>query len=849
MNPEGPDHGSRTWQIAGVPGLRWLVWMTLAGICAERAVRNLWPAWCALLATYVVRKVAPLVPIEFAASAWIVPAAATALLCIWGIVRLRAPRKAEAVGRIDAGLPERPLSALSDRQATGLDDEVSRSLWNRHLARMSEQAGSAKAVGPDLRLSAFDRWSLRYVCATAFVIAFLFLPDIPESGPAGSDFRLRPASGSELVRSSFDAWVEPPAYTGEPGIYLNDAVAASPLPVPTGSRLSVRLYGDPDGFDLTATMPASKTGNTTGREWLIEADGRLELATPYGEEHLWEFVAIPDRPPIIGVVGDVESGPFGRTSIRFELADDYGVAAADIAVDLDLAGVERIHGLAVEPESTEGGRYRIPLPFGPQRQDIETTFTADFGDHPWGGLPVEFVATVKDAVGQSTSLRLPVPAMPGRLMFHPVAGAVAEQRRDLLWSRENGERVAKVLRAISTEPDGHFDSLSAYLTTRVSIRLLETALADGLEDGELREIAELLWRTALELEEGDLAVSRERLSEVARRLAEAIEEGAPEAEIRRLQEEYRQALSRFMAEMARMAQQLEESDDLADADLGQFGETSEISASEIERLMEELERLLAEGRTEEARRTLDELRRLTENMVAARPGNSGAGNNFRQSMQGFGGTLQRQQGLADEAFRMLQEQRGQEGAGASEGNVGRGGGIGRGQEHFGRGSGFTGSGGEGEVAERQESLRQELRQQMRQLADQGLSGRDAMNSFERAARAMTRARDRLRQNELEAAMADQSEAIQALAQGMRSLAQEFAAQSGDGYGGPPGTGATDPLGRRRSGNVAGSGNLLLPDELIRHRLQELRDEIRQRAGDPGRPDFELNYLKRLLELY
>lgn len=849
MKPEGTGRGSGTGQVTAVPGLRWRVWLTFAGILAERAVRFLWPAWCALLATYVVWRVAPLVRIEFAASAWIVPAAASALLCIWGIARLRAPRQAEVLGRIDAGLPERPLSALSDRQATGLNDEVSRSLWERHLARMAKQAGSAKAAGPDLRLSAFDRWSLRYVCATAFVIVFLFLPDITETEPVGADLRPRSESGTELARSSFDAWVEPPAYTGEPGIYLNDAVADSPLPVPTGSRLSVRLYGDPDSFELTTTMSAAATGDTTGRVWVIDGDGSLELATPDGEVHLWEFAAVPDRPPIIGAVGNVESGPFGRASIRFELADDYGVAAADIAVDLDLAGVERIHGLAVEPESTEGGKYRIPLPFGPQRQDIETTFTADFGDHPWGGLPVEFVATATDAVGQSTSLRLPVPAMPGRLMFHPVAGAIVEQRRDLLWSRENGERVARILRAISTEPDDHFDSLSAYLTTRMSIRLLETALSDGLEDNERNEVAELLWRTALELEEGDLAVSRERLSEVARRLAEAIEGGAPEAEIRRLQEEYRQALSRFMAEMARMAQQLAEGDDQANANLGQFGETSEISMSEIERLMEELERLLEEGQTEEARRILDELRRLTENMVAARPGDSETGNSLRQSMQGFGGTLQRQQGLADEAFRMLQEQQGQEGAGASQGNVGRGGGIGRGQEHFGRGSGFTGSGGEGEVAERQETLRQELRRQMRQLADQGLSGRDAMNSFERAARAMTRARDRLRQNDLEEAMVDQSDAIQALAEGMRSLGQEFADLSDDGYGGPPGTGATDPLGRRRSGNVAGPGNLLVPDELMRHRLQELRDEIRRRAGEPGRPDFELNYLNRLLELY
>ena len=848
MTPREPDSEHRVRRFPAVPGLRRQIWLTLAGMLAERSVRCFWPAWCALLATYLVWKAAPLSQIELAAFAWFAPALVAAMLALWGAARLRLPRRADAIRRIDAELPERPLAALADRQATGLDDEISRSLWEEHLARMAVTAKTAKSAEPDFRLSASDRWSLRYIAATAFVVAFLFLPEATDTEPAAFNALMRTEPGIDLQLSAFDAWVEPPAYTGEPGVYLNETAMDSSLQVPVGSRLSVRLYGEPDSFLLGSTYSAKFDGHVAGQEWRMDRDGHLELTTPDGEFFRWEFTAVPDSPPVINILGEVEAGPFGQTSMRFGMEDDHGIAGASLVVDLELAQVERMHGLAPEPEKTESDNFRIPLPFGSRRQELETTFTADFGDHSWAGLPVEFVATVTDAIGQSTSLRIPTPAMPGRIMVDPVAKALVEQRRDLHWNRNNGERVAKIIRAISTDPADIFGNVSAYLTTQMSIRVLETALSDGIDDDERDGVAELLWRTALELEEGDLAVSRENLAEIAKRLAEAIERGAPDAEINRLKEEYRQALGRFLSELARKSQQLAEGANGSGLDGADFAETREISMSDIERLMDELERLLAEGRIDEAGRTLDELRRLTENMVAARPGDTEANGNFRQSMQGFGGTLQRQQGLADEAFRILQERQGPEGAGASEGNVGSSGGLGRGQSHFGQGSGSDGSGGEGDIAERQEILRQELRQQMRQLADRGLAGRDAVDAFEKAARAMTRARDRLRQNEVEDALAAQSEAIEALGKGVRTLGQEIAGP-GNGYGGPPGSGATDPLGRRRSGDAAGTGNLVVPDELLRRRSQELREEIRRRAGDSERPDFELDYLIRLLELY
>ena len=69
--------------------------------------------------------------------------------------------------------------------------------------------------------------------------------------------------------------------------------------------------------------------------------------------------------------------------------------------------------------------------------------------------------------------------LPARRFFDPLAAAVIEQRRDLLWSKDNAPRVAQVLRASRTGPRGLFRSETAYLRLRVILRRLETLIRRG----------------------------------------------------------------------------------------------------------------------------------------------------------------------------------------------------------------------------------------------------------------------------------------------------------------------------------------------------------------------------------
>ncbi len=823
-----------------VRGLRARIVLTWAGMLTERLARLLWPAWCAALAAYVVWKLALL-----AGHGWLILAVLAAILAMRGLVRLQLPRLRQAADRMDARVPGRPILAIQDRQVAGLADPGAVELWRRHVNRMAEKARHVKPVPPDLHLSSADPLALRHISITAFILVALFVPAPSGNNAAG---QLLPGdAGSIAADNLFDAWIDPPAHTGEPGIYLNEIATGTTLQVPAGSRLAIQLHRRQGELQIVTDLADASNPDDRPRQWEIADDGYLELALADQQLFRWEFEAIPDRPPSVTILRGLESGPFGQARMELEFEDDYGVSAAAIHVELDLAAIDRQHGLAADPEQRQTPEFRIPMPLDGQRRHFETGFTADFGDHPWAGLPVHLIVSAVDSAGQETTSRHDLPKLAGRVFGDPLSRALVEQRRDILWNRANSRRVSRVIRSISHLPDRLFETASPYLKSRMAVRLIESSLPGQPDDSSASAIADLLWHSALEQEEGDLAITREYLTEAAERLAEAIRNGASEQEINRLTAEYQRALARFMAELARKSAQ-EQASNPDRQSLGQFGETREISQSRIRQMMDDMARLLAEGNLAEANRILDQLRRITENLVAGRPGDPDNGGEFQETMRGFSGTLERQQGLADEAFRDLQEQRMMESAGRSEGNVGSGGGLGQGRDHFGQGGG---SGGEGDVAERQEELRQQLRRQMRQLANQGIQGRDAIGAFEQSARSMTRARDRLRDNDFEQAIVEQSRAIGQLGQGIRSLMEQRASQNANGYGGPPGSGQTetDPLGRRRGQNMAGIGDLIVPDRLQQRRSQEIRDEIRRRAGEAGRPEFERDYLKRLLQTY
>ncbi len=801
---------------------------TLAGLWAERLARCFWPfttlafLFIAALGFGVQDVVPPF---------WAMWGALGAILVLlvavfWGAWRLNIPTRAEALARLDASMPGRPLSTLADDQAIGTEDEASRRVWLAHLARMQARLAKARAVPGDLRLAARDRYGLRYIALTAFAVALVF--GAPSRITEITEIAQIPSRAEAVALGpSWEAWVQPPAYTGRPSLYLNE-VDRPTLQLPQGSRVTVRFYGQQGVMSVQESL--SDRGETDptemAQDFEIERSGRLSVRGPAGRD--WEVTALVDQPPQVQLVGMATRERGGVMRQDFTAQDDYGVTGGEVRVALDLDAVERRFGLAPDPEPRDALVLSLPMPVSGSRTDIEDAFLEDFSQHPWANLPVKIAFAVEDARGQQGESPATQMTLPGRRFFDPMAAAVIELRRDILWTRENAARVDMVMRAIAHRPEDAFRSPETRIRYMETHELLLAALDQGDLDNATRDdLAQRMWDLAVLLEEGELADARERLRRAQERLDEAVRSGADPSEVAELMEELREAMRDYMQQLAEQPRERGE----APPD----GESMEITQDQIQELLDRIQELMNEGRMEEAAELLAQLNALLENLQVAE-GQGGEGMPGDQAMEGLGETLRDQQDLSDDTFNELQDEfrNGDREDGAQEGE-----------------------GQRGDLAERQRGLADQLRdQQLQPLPGEGTpEGDAALEALERAQRAMEEAAEALEEGETGEALSRQADAMEAMRDGMRAMnearAQDQREQQGDQAGQETGDGQSrDPLGRdRNQGGEVGTEDNLLQGEDVYRRAEDLLQELRRRSAELDRPEAELDYLRRLLDRF
>ncbi|MEJ6639661.1 MAG: DUF4175 domain-containing protein [Octadecabacter sp.] len=877
------------------------VLLTRLGLIAERVTKCFWPFWTVLFFA-----LAPLIlgrqdflPLEVVWGYGVVAILALLWTLYRGIRRLNWPSEAEAVARVDARLVGRPIAALNDVQAIGADDVGSQAIWDAHLVRMQEKTRDARAVEPDLRVSSNDPYGLRYIAVLFMVVALLFGSIWPVGSVAEA------GTGTELLATGpvWEGWIEPPAYTGKPTLYLADIIA-NRVQVPQGSFITLRLYGQEGDLAVNETVSGrtDDLGAATDQQQGFEVTqaGRLEIEGEGGAT--WQILLLEDEAPTVELTGPIEADAQGKMSQPFSAMDDYGVLAGVATIELNLEGVDRRHGLTIEPDLRTVIVIDLPMPFSGDRADFEEFLIDDFSEHPWANLPVVLTLQVEDGLGQTGASDPENIILPGRRFFQPIARAVIEQRRDILWSKANAPRAAQVLRAVSNRPDELFPDETTYLRLRAIIRRLEAMETSGLSDEVQDELSLALWELAVQLEEGSLADARARLERAQERLEEAMRNGASDEEIAELMQELREAMSDYMQQLANEMEP-SDNDGTDQPDQQQNGET--ITQDELQALMDRIQELMEEGRMAEAMELMEQLNELMENLQMTEGGEGGEGGPRtpgQQSMEDLAETLRDQQDLTDEAFRDLQEQfnqgqeqgqdpgdqsgqqpgqqpgeqggqqpgeqgqDGQDGQGGQQPGQQQGQGQGQGDNTQGgltdeSGQGGEGGGGAQSLAERQQALRDGLNQLRNGLP--GLSGDAADNaeqSLERAEGAMDGAEDALRDGDLAEAIDQQAEAMDALRDGLRNLGQALAENQMDeleeGQGtqtgnaeGRPEPERRDPLGRQigNSGQL-GTEESMLQDEINR-RAEELLQELRNRSADQERPQLELDYLRRLLDRF
>ncbi|WP_204113505.1 TIGR02302 family protein [Shimia biformata] len=839
--------------------LRLVITLTRLGMIAEQVTRAFWPLWSLVFAVVAVLMfgVQDTLPLEAFWFATLTFASLSLWFIVRGARRFHLPSRQDALNRLDATLPGRPIETLQDHPAIGAGDAASEAIWQVHQSRMAKAVAQARRVPPDLKIARLDPFGLRYIAVLLLAVALLF----------GSFARMTSVTdvaagttATPMTGPSWEGWIEPPAYTGKPAIYLND-LAEGAVSLPVNSRVVLRLYGEVGALTVAETV-SGRVGDIPPatdpeQEFKLSQDGTIEIGGPGGRS--WRITAIPDNAPQIALSGVPDVSGRGEMSLPFEASDDYGIIGGQAVIALDLGGLDRRHGLAIDPDPRAELSADLPLPISGDRSAFQETLIEDYSKHVWAHLPVIVTLSAEDAAGQTGQSVPESMPLPARRFFDPLAAALIEQRRDLLWSKANGPRVAQMIRAISHRPEeGLFQKETHYLRLRTILRRLEAANRIGLEDTRRDELAEALWSLAIELEEGDLGDALERLRRAQERLAEAMKNGASDAEIAQLMQELRDATQDYMRQLAQ--QNRENGQDGADQQMAE--NSMQMTQDDLQRMMDRIQELMEQGRMAEAQQALQELQQMMENMQVTQGQGQGSPSEGDQAMEGLAETLRNQQGLSDQAFRELQEQFNPgANAGQSQGNEGFSGGEGRGQAHDGTGQG-TGEDGQdgqsgqtpGELADRQQALRDELQRQENALPGQGTpEGDAARDALGRAGRAMDQAEDALREDDLAEAIDRQAEAIEALREGMRNLGEAMTQQQRDGQQGTAQNDRAqnrDPLGRSQGGRGAtGTEEDLLQGEDVYRQARRLLDEIRRRAGEGERPEAELDYLKRLLDRF
>lgn len=852
-------------------------------LAAERLWRGLWPAQV-FVGFYLA-----IVGFGLLSDAgWIVRLSALTIAAVglgWGLARLARgfawPARTDAERRLeaDSGLPHRPFAALDD--APAVDDARGAVLWSSHLERMAAAVRRVRLGLPDFSLMRFDPFAFRHGALLCLIAAVVI--GWGDLGPRlARAVEVWPSSDARPAAVEF--WIDPPAYTGAAPIRPTPALEV--VRTPAGSRLKAfaeAADGPPVLVAGKTEIPfeATDVENEYDLETVLKTSGRLALLDGSGEVLAeWPLEVVPDAPPKAAFVGPPAISEGGVLRFDYDVSDDYGVVAAD----LPMAPADGV------PAGGYSEKETLPAPLPQNAKAAKGSLFRDLTAHRWAGRTVELRMRASDAIGQtgeSEPLKLPLPE---REFTHPVAKAIIAARKELdanpLNRRTPAGKIAKLLR----EPAAY----SGNMAISVAMAVIEARLLAGEGPRSYHLARDMMWETALQLEDGGLSAAELALRKARERLAEALARDASPEEIARLVEELKQALQNFMEAMARAQEQDN------DARPMQQRPNQMMQSQDLMRMLDQIRDLAEAGARDAAREALAQVDRMLEQLSQARVMRQDM-QQLQQMMQGLRETqqlIQRQQRLMDETYQRQRGRMGQDGQGqmrqgrqgrqqgrqgqqgmgrqgqqgqmgqrgqgrqGQQGQMGQGqqgqqGQMGQGQQgqrgqgrQPGQGRGAFGS--DGELASRQEALRRALGEVMRQMGENG----DIPGGLGGAERSMRDAVGGLRLGDGEGALGAQGDALRQMQQAAREMARQLAEQMRGGEGenrgfangeGRDQPGGEDPLGRATRGRSAGA--VELPGAGDAQRARAIRDEVRRRAGDRARPTLELEYLERLLKRF
>ena len=591
--------------------------------------------------------------------------------------RKNRPTRSEAERRVerDSGVSHRPLQTLRDRAVLNTQ-AGGETLWTQHQAKARDAAAKLKPAKAIAVIGPRDKYFMRFIAPILLGLAVIV-------GTGDNAERLRSAlspswqSPMDPAKVTFDAWVDPPDYTGRPPVYFK---GQQTVDIPAGSELVARIQGIKDaprlklkrgGIFGTKYLPLKRLGpDSFEARTILEKSASAEWRVGT-KRRIWNLVVFPDTAPQVDWVIEPKADKRDRLSFQYSLKDDYGVV-----------------GLSLEMTLLEDGdakdRVVVPLTGKSVRESKGTDTVLDLTKHKWAGRKVSGRLIAEDGQGETAESGLAYFTIPDKIFVEPIAKAAAEQRALVMAGLAGGQtyaplprrtlkewenmpifddwqtdqklgrapqpiqRAAALIDAITDAPEGLYDDPAVFM----GLRGVLGTLRHSREIEAIKPVPEMLWSIAIRAEFGSLGTALEEMREAEANLNEGMARRAPQREIDTLFQRYDDAVERYIKELTEKAME-----DMADSEGGD-GNGGGRNTDEIEALLKAIEEANRIGDTEGARRALKKLADLLENMQIqmAKGGGSGEGppssgemsEEMKESLEEMADLLGEQRELKDE---------------------------------------------------------------------------------------------------------------------------------------------------------------------------------------------------------
>lgn len=803
----------------------------------------------------------------------------------------------------DSNIKHRPLDTLYDHAA------LSSEAWPLHYENAVQ---SVHRLVPSKRravLSPLDPYFLRFAVPFLLMLAMMV-------GYGDNLERLRRSvmptwqAGVNPSKISFEAWIDPPDYTGRPPIYFKGKQAVE---IPTGSELVARIAGAKSAPRLKLT-----TENRSRYISLKRIDPKtLEARTVLKSKakarwrvgstlQSWDLNVIADTAPTLKFEDTPKADKRDRLVLNYSFEDDYGVEALEL----------HMQQLSNDSLDSPVEIVSIPLQSRSVKRVEKRVTELDLTKHVWAGKKVSAVLVARDGLGQETRSDPEYYTIPDKIFIEPLAKAIVEQRILVLAGNEpyaplpevekifgdtnwkNGfdtyepklrlerapqsvQNAVALIDAVTDMPAGLFEDPAVYMGLRNTASQLRYARSQDAIAG----VPDNLWSIAIRAEFGLLGTALEEMREAEKNLRDGIARRAPQREVDTLFDRYNAAVDRYMEELRKNAE--------ISQSKSSGGGGSPRDADEIQELLKAIEEANRIGDTEGARKALARLADLLEKLKIELTMGQGQGDGesmpgemteeMMKALEEMADLLGEQRELKDQTDQAENEN----GQNAQNGSRSDGSEAGQNPQDGPQGQGSTGLSPQ-ELAAQQKALQDALDKLAEAIGEETLgksgatpgedgsgsggeedseqdgdsgggklaedndadantgSGKTIGELLKEAERAMAESEGALEGENFNEASEAQSEAIQALRNAGQALAQ---ASRGNKGGGSDGEGETNPLGENNNGVNDDNLEADIDTRDKATRSRELLEELRKRAAEQEREQLERDYLERLLKRF